>query len=172
GGEGPEWCDAGVLRALRARSLARLRRQIEPVAPPTFARFLLEWHEVGKSLSGTEGVLASVEQLQGAELPASVVESDVLPARVADYQPGTLDLLCASGEVVWRATQPLGTNDARIALSLRDDYPLLAPPTGVADGELAARLREALAARGASFFPDLVQAVGGFAPEIAEALWQ
>ncbi len=172
GGEGPEWCDAGVLRALRARSLARLRRQIEPVAPPTFARFLLEWHEVGKSLSGTEGVLASVEQLQGAELPASVVESDVLPARVADYQPGTLDLLCASGEVVWRATQPLGTNDARIALYLRDDYPLLAPPTGVADGELAARLREALAARGASFFPDLVQAVGGFAPEIAEALWQ
>src|SRR5690606_9068328 len=44
GGRGAEWCDAGVLRMLRRRSLARLRKEVEPVQPEVLAAFLPAWH--------------------------------------------------------------------------------------------------------------------------------
>ncbi|HZC27634.1 MAG TPA: DEAD/DEAH box helicase, partial [Actinopolymorphaceae bacterium] len=86
-GFGTEWCDAGVLRTLRRRSLAALRSEVEPVEPPALARFLPAWQHVGGRLRGTDGVLRVVEQLAGCAVPASALESLVLAARVADYSP-------------------------------------------------------------------------------------
>ena len=40
GGVGREYCDVDVLRQLRRRSLAMLRREVEPVEPETYARFI------------------------------------------------------------------------------------------------------------------------------------
>jgi ATP-dependent Lhr-like helicase len=178
GGRGREWCDPEVLRTLRRRSRARLRREVEPTEAPALARLLLDWQGVvtgeGAPRSGSDALLDVVEQLQGATIPASVLESDVLPARLPDYRPQDLDALCAAGEVVWTGVAPLGERDGRLALYLADDLPLLRPATGAQApaGELHQRIREVLARGGASFFGEIHAALGGgLARSVVDALW-
>ncbi|HET9361287.1 MAG TPA: crosslink repair DNA glycosylase YcaQ family protein, partial [Vicinamibacterales bacterium] len=127
GGVEREWVDAEVLRRVRSRSLARLRREVEPVPADALGRFLVSWHGIGSARRGLEALLDAVEQLQGAPLPFSVLERDVLSARVADYEPGMLDTLIAAGEVVWSGVEPLGDRDGRIALYLTDHFARLGP---------------------------------------------
>ena len=132
GGAEREWCDPDVLRLLRRRSLARLRREVEPVDPAALARFLPAWQgvaaapvpgtlgaDVAPALRGQaalERLAEVVDQLAGVPIPASVLERDVLPARVPGYQPRLLDELGALGEVAWVGCGPLGRDDGRIAL--------------------------------------------------------
>ncbi|MEV4122175.1 ATP-dependent helicase [Micromonospora sp. NPDC049645] len=125
---GAQWCDAEVLRMLRRRSLAALRREIEPVPPRALATFLPRWQQVGSSARGVEALAATVEQLQGAAVPASALERLVLPARVADYSPAQLDELCASGEVLWAGSGAISGGDGWITLAYADAAPLLLPP--------------------------------------------
>ena len=87
GGAGAEWCDAEVLRTLRRRSLAALRKEVEPVPVEALASFLPAWQQVGGRLRGAAGVLRVVEQLQGAQVPASALESLVLPVAGAGLLP-------------------------------------------------------------------------------------
>src|SRR5690606_13786025 len=117
---GREWCDAEVLRRLRRRSLAVLRREVEPVDGTALGRFLPAWQGVGSPVRGVDRVLEVIEQLQGAPLTASTLEDAVLGARVRDYTPAWLDELAAAGEVVWLGRGALGSGDGRIALYLRD----------------------------------------------------
>ena len=56
--------------------------------PSTFARFLAAWHGIGRGRRGTDALVEAIEQLQGVAIPASVLERDVLPARVDGYRPG------------------------------------------------------------------------------------
>ena len=168
---GLEWCDDEVLRRLKRMSLARLREEVEPVDQAAYARFLIEWQGVGDDDEGPEALLAVIEQLQGTPIPASVLEAEVLPARLARYRPTDLDLLSSAGEVVWRGVRPLGQTDGYVALYLTDEHALLAPDPVPADGDLHARIRDHLATRGASFFPDIVTALGAFPGDILEALW-
>ncbi|MCA2215267.1 ATP-dependent helicase [Wangella sp. NEAU-J3] len=128
GGAGSEWCDAEVLRMLRRRSLAALRREIEPVPPRVLAAFLPRWHQIGGNARGVDAVAATVEQLQGIAVPASAWERLVLPARVADYSPAMLDELCAGGEVVWAGSGSITGNDGWVTLAYADSAPLLLPP--------------------------------------------
>ncbi|PZF85832.1 DEAD/DEAH box helicase, partial [Micromonospora deserti] len=125
---GTQWCDAEVLRLLRRRSLAALRREIEPVPPRALAAFLPRWQQVGSSARGVEAVAATVEQLQGAVVPASALERLVLPGRVADYSPAQLDELCASGEVLWAGAGAISGGDGWVVLAYADTAPLLLPP--------------------------------------------
>jgi ATP-dependent helicase Lhr and Lhr-like helicase len=171
GGRSREWCDAEVLRTLKQRSLAKLRREIEPVEPAALGRFLLDWHGLKRPRPGVDALLSTIEQLEGAPLPASVLEADVLPARIADFRPADLDLLCAAGEIAWVGIESLGPSDGRIALYLTDRLPLLAPPPRTAEGELAGQVRELLRARGALFFSDLIANIGAFPPDLLNALW-
>lgn len=174
GGRSREWCDAEVLRSLKRRSLAKLRKEIEPVEPAALGRFSVDWHGVRRPRPGVDALLSAVEQLQGAPIPASVLEADILPARVADFRAADLDLLCAAGEVVWLGIEPLGPNDGRVALYLTDQVPLLAPPprrSEGAGGELSGEVRELLKSRGALFFSDMVAATGAFPPDLMNALW-
>ncbi|HEY4230179.1 MAG TPA: DEAD/DEAH box helicase, partial [Thermoanaerobaculia bacterium] len=172
GGRTLEWCDAGVLRAIKRRSLAKLRREVEPVEPVALARFLTEWQSVANPRPGLEALLSAVEQLQGAPIPASILETEVLPARVDRYRSSDLDALCAAGEVVWRGLEPLGSSDGRVALYLADRLPVLARPAAPVGGELAGKIRRLLAARGALFFPDLAAEIGGFPGEVLATLWE
>ncbi|MEH1101660.1 ATP-dependent helicase [Micromonospora sp. CPCC 205561] len=125
---GSQWCDAEVLRLLRRRSLAALRREIEPVPPRALAAFLPRWQQVGSSARGVEALAAAVEQLQGVAVPASALERLVLPARVADYSPAQLDELCASGEVLWAGSGAISGGDGWVTLAYADVAPLLLPP--------------------------------------------
>ena len=97
GGTEREWCDPDVLRRIRRATLAVLRREVEPAEQAAFGRFLPSWHGVGRR----QGLREALVPLQGLALPATLWESDVLPRRVPSFRPADLDVLCASGEVVW-----------------------------------------------------------------------
>src|SRR5215813_10593404 len=168
-----EYCHAEVLRTLRRRSLAALRREAEPVPADVLARFLPGWHGVGSPAGGSDRLLDCVTGLQGLALPASVIERDVLSARVAGYRPSLLDELIAMGEVVWVGRGSLGPGDGRVALYLRAEAPRLAPePSDLLQTEMHQKLREHLERRGASFFRDLYLAAGGGDQDVVlDALW-
>ncbi len=178
GGRGREYCDANVLRALRRKSLARLRKEVEPVEPIALARFLPAWQRivspaVTPARASPDLLLAAVEQLQGAPIPASVLERDVLPARVPGYHPSDLDALCAAGEVVWAGVEPIGATggDGRIALYLASHEPLIGRVPVRVLGEPAEKIRALLEARGALFFAEIARTLGGYPGELLEALW-
>ena len=183
GGTHREWTDAGVLRLIRRRSLARLRREVEPVDQAALGRFTTAWQGVGKRRRATaDALLDMIEQLQGAPLPASILETEILASRVDGYDPADLDAVVAAGEVVWVGLEPLGERDGRVALYLADHLPRLMPPRqdlrgaddtsaeGLADREAA--ILACLSARGASFFAPIHDVVGGGYPaDTVHALW-
>ena len=173
GGSGREWCDPDILQAVRRRSLAKLRRQVEPVDPQVFVRLLTSWQGLSRPRAGLDALLDAIEHLQGAPLPASVFESEILSARVEGYSPVDLDALCAAGEVVWCGIEPVGDRDGRLALYLTDHLPRLRKLP--AEAELTARERDLLdhlANHGASFFAALHQSAGGGYPnETVQTLW-
>jgi len=178
GGLHREWCDAEILRQIRRKSLARLRREVEPVEQHTLARFLTHWQGlINPRRSGSahlDALLDAIENLQGAPIPASLLESSVLPARIAGYDPAGLDTLIAAGEVAWTGVEPLGERDGRIGLFLADKLPLLIQKRPIAEPltEREEKLIAALESSGASFFDPLHQAAGGGYPgESIDALW-
>lgn len=188
GGHGEEWCDLEVLRTLRQRSLAALRREVEPTAAEALARFLPEWQGVAPvgsypPAAGVERLYEVVGQLQGVPIPASVLERDVLALRVRNYSPVLLDELLGAGDVLWVGAGSLGRDDGRVVLAQRDRAGLLLSRLGRAGGPWAGtdrsgrpaaalhdHLRAVLAARGACFFRDLAVASSGDA-ELLGALW-
>jgi ATP-dependent Lhr-like helicase len=161
GVHGNDFCDAEVLRTLRRRSLAALRAEVEPVAAVDLARFLPSWQGVGAGLRGSEGVLHAVEQLAGAVLPASALETLVLPSRVAAYSPALLDELTTRGEVIWRGHGALPGDDGWVSMHLAETAHLtLAAPSQ--DFELSERhcqVLDALGGGGAFFFRTLSDSV-------------
>ncbi|HTW44763.1 MAG TPA: DEAD/DEAH box helicase [Acidobacteriaceae bacterium] len=169
-----EWCDAEVLRQIRRKSLAKLRREIEPVEPAMLARFTTHWQGVLQRRRGLDALLDTIENLQGAPLAASLVESSILPARLTKYAPGDLDTLIAAGEVVWCGLDSLGERDGRVWLYLADKIAVLLPPR-VAPAVLSDReqqIVDQLTRSGAMFFAQLHDALGGGYPgETIEALW-
>jgi ATP-dependent Lhr-like helicase len=213
GGTGREWTDARVLRMVRRRSLAKLRHEVEPVDQAVLGRFSTKWQGIlrpnaaaalgtpVKRRHGADALLDAIEQLQGAPLPASILETDILPARIDGYDPADLDAVAAAGEVVWVGVEPLGERDGRVALYLADDLSRLLPPTvrlkpdttGAAAGRLHGNtigksgvqrqperdrparetaILDVLRDRGASFFGPLHDFVGGGYPaETVAALW-
>jgi ATP-dependent Lhr-like helicase len=133
-----EYCDAEVLRRLRRASLARLRAEVEPVEQRALGRFLPAWQGVQTGAAGerrgrmrrapgAEDVLGVVEQLAGAPLPASALESLILPARLPGYTPALLDELTAAGEVTWTGCGPLAGSDGWLAVAPTDVADLLLP---------------------------------------------
>jgi ATP-dependent Lhr-like helicase len=164
-----QFCDAGVLRLLRRRSLAALREAVEPVAALDFARFLPSWQGVGE-LRGVDGVLRAIEQLSGVPVPASALESLILPARVRDYQPSQLDELTASGEVLWQGHAALAGTDGWVSLHTAELSELtLAAPQPVPD-DLSASVLQAIGG-GGWFFRPLADQLGVVDDELARALW-
>jgi ATP-dependent helicase Lhr and Lhr-like helicase len=183
GGSEREWTDAGVLRMLRSRSLAKLRHEVEPVDQSVLGRFVTTWHGVVRRRRGTDALLDAVEQLQGAPLPASILETEILAARIDGYDPADLDAVTAAGEVVWVGLEPLGDRDGRVALYLADHVPKLLTPQRIGSGaprdlqtpdtpSLEATIVQYLARHGASFFASLHEATGGGYPaDTVDALW-
>ena len=191
-GHGAEWCDIEVLRRLRRRSLARLRKEVEPVTHDTLGRYLPAWQRVtgaalagaggaglragerrGGGLRGVDGVLQAVDQLAGCAVPASALEPLVLSARVAGYEPAYLDELTAAGEVLWAGHAALPGSDGWISLHLADQAPLTLPePVDLELDELQHRVLAALEPGGAWFFRQLADQVGAVTDAaLSAALW-
>jgi ATP-dependent Lhr-like helicase len=174
GGTSREWTDAGVLRQLRRRSLARLRHEAEPVDQAVLGRLETRWQGVARRRQGTDALLDVIEQLQGAPLAASILETEILPSRLDGYDPGDLDAVAAAGEVVWVGVEPLGDRDGRVALYLMDNAAKLVPVRLAPDktDPREQTILEHLRGNGASFFGPLHEAAGGGYPaETVTALW-
>jgi ATP-dependent Lhr-like helicase len=174
GGLEREWCDADVLRSIRRRSLAALRKEVEPVEAPALGRFVPEWQAATSPRNGPTALVDAIAQLQGASIPASIVESEVLRSRVRGYRPADLDALCASGDVVWMGAGGIGADDGRIALGFRETLRLVAPPLPETPpaGPVHDAIRDRLRERGACFWPELLAAAG--VPDeriVLAALW-
>ena len=182
-----EWCDAEVLRLLRRRCLARLRKEAEPVPAEVLARFLPAWHGISGSAglaapperADAGAVLEVIERLGGAPVPASALETLVLPGRVAGYSPALLDELTSAGEIVWAGAGALPGGDGWLVLAPADGASLLLPePAEVSMTPLHSAVLEALGGGGALFFRMLSDRAGGLldgpAPadaEVADAIW-
>jgi ATP-dependent Lhr-like helicase len=186
-----EWCSRRLLARIHRLTLDRLRREIEPVPASRFVDFLLRWQRTlpATRAHGREGLLAVITQLQGFEIPAAAWETAVLPARIESYDPRWLDELCLTGEVVWGRIAPpaagpaaesagrirSATRHVPIALMARGDLPWLrwryeakADPPPLSPR--ARRALDALAERGASFFPDLASTTHLLPAELHDAL--
>lgn len=110
------WWHPDVLSRVKRRTLALLRAEVEPVEQAQLARFLASWQELDAPGHGTEGLMGAVEMLAGFPLPASMLESLILPSRVVDYSPHLLDQVLLTGEVVWTGAGAIGTQDGWVQL--------------------------------------------------------
>jgi ATP-dependent helicase Lhr and Lhr-like helicase len=193
GSEQPEWCERHLLARIHRYTLNRLRREIEPVEPRDFVRFVFEWQHVGAAaqVSGREALPAVLAQLEGFEAPAAQWEAELLPARVQDYQPAWLDELCTAGRTVWARLRPTpSTPNAPLGpaapgrSSLRATPVLLLPRRALAswarlaaDGEAAPppgaraqRVLDHLENNGASFFDEIAAGAHLLRAELEDAL--
>jgi ATP-dependent Lhr-like helicase len=170
GGTEHEWVSVAVLTRLRRRSLATLRQQVEAVEPLRYGAFLADWHGIGRDNGASFSDV--IGQLSGFAVPASDLESLILPARFHDASR-ELDRSLAAGDLVWIGAEPLGSRNGRLMLVPRESVPfLVAPPQAEPpSGPLHTKIMEALTASGASFFDQIYQNVGGDPTEAIDALW-
>jgi ATP-dependent Lhr-like helicase len=195
-----EWCERRILQRIHRLTLATLRKQVEPVSPAVFMRWLLDWQHLAPrtQLSGEEGVLAAIEQLEGFEAPAVEWERTLLPHRVANYDPQWLDNLCLAGVVGWGRLSPhpawlsatdaaaprrvIPTGAAPITFYLRESSEWLhhvltskcVEETVLAQSlsQEAQQVRTLLAQRGAAFTADLQRSSGLSKLQTTTALWE
>jgi ATP-dependent Lhr-like helicase len=168
-----EWCEPEVLRRLRRNTLAKLRDEVAPVDAPVLARFLAEWHGVGRR-GGDARLDEVIDQLEGLPVSFAELERAILPARLASFDPRMLDERGATGQLVWIGRGALGDRDGRVALYRREHVALLcdAPDVPETAGPLHRALLEHLEQRGASFFDELVSATQSSETKpVFDALW-
>ena len=184
----PHWCERGVLARIHRLTLGRLRREIEPVGIADLIRFFSRWQHVlaGQKLHGRRGLVEVVGQLQGFHAPAGAWEGEILPARVAGYDPAALDEACLHGEIAWgrlsvtadpeeaprRRNAP--TRNAPVTLALRPDLGWIAASGGphAPLGPSAQGLVDVLSRVGASFLSDLAAMTGRLPSELESTMWE
>jgi ATP-dependent Lhr-like helicase len=178
-----EWCERRLLARINRYTIKTLRAEIEPVSPADFMRFLFEWQGVTRQPKpeGVESLAAVITQLEGYEVPAAAWESDVLAARLNEYDPHWLDSLCLSGRALWARLTPSKSASATpvrttpIALLTRKDWSLwhslaAAPREEVQLSHSARALYDYFVEHGASFFDDLVSGTNLLRSQAEDAL--
>ena len=191
-----EWCERRLLARIHRYTLERLRKEIEPVSSADFMRFLFAWHRLDSENKpeGPESLQDVLTRLEGFEAAAASWESDLLPARIKDYDHHWLDDLCLSGRVVWgrfqhngysMISQENGSNGKKrggpikttpIALVNRSNLSvwkkLAVPPNG--NGDLLSnnsnKVLELLTDFGASFFDEIVERSQLLQTQVEEAV--
>ena len=171
GTAGTEWCDRDVLRRIRRRSVAALREDMEPLPADTLVDFLPTWQGLTDPGTGTDAVYAAIESLAGCPLPASQLETAILPARVRDYAPAMLDELLTRGEIAWWGAGALPGDDGWVCLAPADLAPLLVSPPAEVEGALEQRIVDLLSERGARFLREIAEELSrdALVPEIEVA---
>jgi len=181
----PEWCERRLLARIHRYTVKRLRAEIEPIAARDFLRFLLEWQRVAPDgrMEGPDAVGAILGQLEGFEAPASAWETEILPARIGEYEPAWLDEQCLSGRFVWTRMAARKTDPTRsvapvratpITLIARRNLRLWSSLTEALDGihlsSKAQGVADYIRAHGASFFDELAEGAGLLPSQAEEAL--
>ncbi|HEV8589874.1 MAG TPA: DEAD/DEAH box helicase [Pyrinomonadaceae bacterium] len=184
----PEWCSRRLLARIHSYTLNRLRKEIEPVSAADFMRFLFVWQKVAPEhkVEGAQSVAAILDQLEGFEAPAGSWESEILPARINDYDPAWLDTLCLSGRLTWLRLSPPKISPEKTSSSspVRSTPVVLLNRKNVATWNRAFPARENgtnlstntqtvydyLKEHGASFFVDMVSGTNLLPSMVEEAL--
>ena len=189
GASGDEWCERRLLARIHRYTVRHNRDAVRPAPASVFTRFLLDWQYLSAEtrVSGPAGLARILDRLEGVEVPAASWESEVLPARMLDFDPTWLDHLCLAGRAAWLRVAPLpgsgssNTAHARVGRPLRATPITLAsracmplfvrpgPPAATA-GALAAQVLEYLERRGACFFDELMSGLGAEAGAVERAL--
>jgi ATP-dependent Lhr-like helicase len=181
----PEWCERRLLARIHRYTVNRLRAEIEPVEPRDFQRFLFHWQRVAPEarVEGVDALAGVVSQLEGFEAPAAAWETEILPARVNEYEPAWLDSLSLAGRVAWlrlaaaehdgeRAPSPLRSTPIalvpRRTLGMWSALP--APGEAAAPGSRAQAVLDFVAAHGASFFEEIAEGTRLLRSQVEEAL--
>jgi ATP-dependent Lhr-like helicase len=198
--EDVEWCERRLLQRIHKRTLAGLRKQIEPVTPAIYLQWLMRWQRVSPraQLSGEAGVLEALRLLEGFEAPAIEWERTLLPQRVAGYDPRWLDTLCMEGVVGWGRISPhpafashdefvapkrvVPTSMAPVTFFVREEAlwmdrclaerAIPEPALQACLSGLAWQARAHLSQYGAVFAGDLVRGLGAPAEQVDRALWE
>jgi len=190
-----EWCERHLLARIHRYTVNRLRREIEPVEPRDYLRFLFEWQRVapGTQVTGPDALAGVLAQLEGFEAPAAAWENEILPARVTGYEISWLDDLCLSGRVVWtRLRAPTSRADdeqnprprttsgpvratpivlvQRRNLALWNTLGAAAQNSQAALSSRAQAVADTLREHGASFFDELADATHLLHTELEDAL--
>jgi ATP-dependent Lhr-like helicase len=128
---------------------------------------------------------AVLGQLAGFDVPAAGWESDVLPARLADYDPDWLDEQCSAGRYLWTRLAPRAVGAERsvaapvratpIVLLPRRDARLwasfmLRPDAAPHESAVGASVDEFIRAHGAAFFDEIVEGTGLLPTQVEAAL--
>ncbi len=187
-----EWCERRLLARIHRYTVKRLRAEIEPVQARDFLRFLCEWQRVlpAARMQGADAVAAVLTQLEGFEAPAGAWETEIIPSRMAEYEPQWLDEHCRAGRFIWTRlaarTSPAAGADAErgrgaspvrstpITLLARRNVPLWAAFTDLSDAPALTSRAEIVAEfireHGASFFDEIAEHVGMLPVEVEDAL--
>ncbi|MCW2955896.1 MAG: putative ATP-dependent helicase lhr, partial [Thermoleophilia bacterium] len=173
GGVEEEWCDSEVLRRLRRRTLAHLRREIEPADRSALARFLASWHNLLRPPAGSTAATRDVVvQLEGIEASPHQWERDLVAPRLSTWRAQWLDELVKTGQVTWMG-RGVKNGTLQVALYASAHLELLAPPPEPApDDDDAVAVREWLERGGASFVRDIVAGTGIPHERALAALWR
>lgn len=197
-----EWCERRLLARIHRLTLGKLRKEIEPVSPAQFMRWLLTWQHVTpcNQLQGEQGLLEIIKQLQGFEIPANAWEQQIFAKRMMHYDKDLLDRLCLMGIVGWGRLSPhpatqieindskkslvnkrrvMPTSVAPITFFIRDETDwmplhqrLLTEENLTGLSHSAKRIYAYLKQKGASFFNDIVRGTDKLKSEIESGLWE
>lgn len=186
GVDGEEWCERHLLARIHRYTLKRLRREIEPVEPRDFMRFLFVWQHVAAEarMRGPEALQGVLGQLEGYDAAAGAWEAEIFAARISDYSIGWLDELCRSGRFVWmRIASAASAMRERAASPVRATPVVLLPRRRIGawvacapvvdDVPASSRARavlDHLREHGASFFDEIAQATRLLDVELEDAL--
>ncbi len=187
-----EWCERRLLHRIHRYTIDAHRESIKPVSLQVYMQFLFNLHELQPiteeprppSLATADTLRRILQQLDGVTAPATAWESDILPARLPQYDPAWLDQLCISGQISWgRILQPregeAGTGPVKstpLNLVQRRNLDLWQTLSGTASGSLAALSSSAtlvhalLQKQGACFFTDLVRLTNLLAVQLEQVL--
>jgi ATP-dependent Lhr-like helicase len=178
-----EWCERGLLARIHRYTLKQLRKEIEPVAPAVYMRFLFHWHGLNEPGTGEAALAKALQQLEGCNLPAASWEHDILTRRIKPYFTSELDQLCTSGKFIWLRLKALGESSPRsagkntpVALVAREhleSWRTFGTFPDISSLELsgnALKVHAAIKEWGASFFQELAAETGLLKTQLEEAL--
>ncbi|MBD2845581.1 DEAD/DEAH box helicase [Paenibacillus sp. IB182496] len=190
--EEPLWSSRKVAARLVRLSIQEARKRARPLQPERWLGQMaaLQHALAGTQLQGEDGLRQVIARLQGLYLPLSHWETLIFPARLQRYRREALDLLCASGEVLWLGRKHDGDKEGRVAFFLAESHALYAPlvariasdtPAAGTSGEARERTRhpallERLRTQGASFLTRLARETGQLPSELLgellELVWE
>ncbi|MBX7151114.1 DEAD/DEAH box helicase [bacterium] len=178
-----EWCERRILARIHRYTLEKLRKEIEAVSPADFMRFLFSWQHVdpAERLEGQEALNVVLNQLEGFEAAAAAWESDILPARITDYDFTWLDFACLSGRTAWGRFRVNGSGrgpvkSTPIMLVQRTNLETWKhfsdAPKEILESlsHTTKKVYEFLVERGASFYHDIVDKAGVLKSQAEEAI--